>query len=485
MPVTEISGIAGTLGPGPDPLQAFAEHLQRAREQDRNQAMQQLDWMMKMTEQSGGRFTPDPKELEKVAKRAGLPKQILGGAGGAQSAFTGMAEHAGKMSQAQEAQAAATAEAAKHEQLLTKLESAAIDEGGTDESRAHAQTMLGLGGKRTLAQLVDAGVMQHLNPDQKKALVQAKEDELLGKPTEKDYDTEANKILPSLIDDYDGDTVKAVQAAGKLVRRESLPPELQPPMTDQRLKRDTQIAQHGVEMGWTPTMIAQAQAAKTTDTAALAKTYGWDKDLVDKLEPLKVREVKDKEAQTAAYGRMATAEERRVGIESEKAKADSVERVARAWKELAQAGNTKDPEMKQLTAQIENLRRLQTMKAPIPADTLKAVSDQLMKSLTDENGVPLMHEGDVPTFMGMGSSKGWLPGGPADPEATKSEKKTAPGSPEKSLTDPDVLKEFMHQFPGDAEKFLDSIPAGINKFGDWLDDFLAGGHASRGATGKF
>src|SRR5262252_8589117 len=99
MPVSEISGV--TIGPSAtsNPLMDFAEHLQRARANERQQAVQQLDFMMKLVEQSGGRFIPPTKELEKLAKQAGLPPAILapapgpgGQPGQMQSAFGGMAQ---------------------------------------------------------------------------------------------------------------------------------------------------------------------------------------------------------------------------------------------------------------------------------------------------------------------------------------------------------------------------------------------------------
>lgn len=114
MPISMINPIAATLPMQPDPLASFAEHLQRAQENDRQQAVQQLDFMMKMTEQSGGRFTPDPKELEKVAKRAGLPKGVLGGGGGQLTgAFGGMAEAARAKEKMATEQAQASLEATR------------------------------------------------------------------------------------------------------------------------------------------------------------------------------------------------------------------------------------------------------------------------------------------------------------------------------------------------------------------------------------
>jgi len=99
MPVSEISGV--TIGPSAtsNPLMDFAEHLQRARENERQQAQQQFNMMVKMTTDSGGRITWDPKEVDKVAKRAGFGGAMLsqGPAGQpsqVQSAFAGLAEAA-------------------------------------------------------------------------------------------------------------------------------------------------------------------------------------------------------------------------------------------------------------------------------------------------------------------------------------------------------------------------------------------------------
>lgn len=84
MPVSLISGLAGTAGSNPDPggLQAFADHLERAHEAQRQQAIQQLNFMMNLTKESGGMWTPDPQVLEKTAKQAGLPKGFFKGTQG-------------------------------------------------------------------------------------------------------------------------------------------------------------------------------------------------------------------------------------------------------------------------------------------------------------------------------------------------------------------------------------------------------------------
>lgn len=486
MPVSEVSGITGVIQGQQDPagLQQFAEHLQRAQESKRREAMAQIDWLMKMTTESGGRFTPDPAELEKLGKQAGLPKAILNGPGGAAGAFQGMAEHAKITSKAAEDTARAQSEQAQHDRLITHLETQAADPDATEETRDHALAMLGFAGKRTLAQIIDADALKSLNKEQRDALVQRHEDELLGKPSDAQLNKIANKMIPQLTEDYDGDINKAAQAANLIARRQPVPAELQPPMTDAKLKRDAEIAVSGVELGWTPTMIAQAQALKTMDTAKLSRDAGWNLIEVDALKPLKVRQAEAEERRAAAAESEARSYGRMADISAEREKADSAVRIARAYKELMSVGG-KDPEMKALLAQLEAVRRAQVIdKKAIPPAAIKGLTDQLMKSLTGTNGEPLMREGDVPAFFGLGNSKGWILSPPADTKALEGEK--GPANPDNmSLADPKVLEQFMKNFPGDVNKFMDSIPGGINKFGSWLDDLLAGGHGSRGASGQF
>ncbi len=453
MPISLIPGVEVMGGMPPDPLQTFADHLQRAKEQQKAEARQGLDMMMQMTEKSGGRFVPDPKEVEKLAKKAGLPglltTSVSGGGGGAQDMFKGMAEHARSLGKAQEDTAAAQSEQAQHDKFVTHLETVAADPNSDDQTKAQAMAGLVISGKRTLNQALDAKVMDHLNPTQMEHVVQAREKELLGEPSETDISKMAFELTPKLIDDYDGDVGKAGQAANKIVRGETLPPELQPPMTDKKLTQEATIAQTAVELGWTPTMTAQAMAAKTTDVKKLGDLYGWNTETVSKLKPLKARMAAATEAQSEASLRGAKAQEReagaaeqRVQIESRKEKADSIERVARAFKELAQASNSKDPELKTLNAQIDAVRKLQVIdKKAIPDSVKKPLVDQLMKSLTGPNGEPLMQEQDIPTFFGLSSAKGWVFAPPSDPEATKSE--TAPkGDDSKPLYSPDVLGQF-------------------------------------------
>lgn len=503
MPVTETSGVAATVNPqNPilDSLEGFADQLMKAKSQQKQEAMAQLDWMMKTTERSGGKFLPDPAAVEKLIKKAGLPKMMTG-AGGTSGGttndmFKAMASHAQKLGEADEAKAAAEKDQAEHDSVISKLETKLGDPDLAPEVKSKTLGALASLGKRTLSQVLEAGVMDHLNTDQREHLLEAKKRELMGEPSDKDIADHVMELTPKLIEDYDGDTGKAMEAATLLAHGEKLPPELQPPMTDKRLDQDAKIAQMGIELGWSSSMTAQAMAARTTDVKKLSELYGWDPKVVAKLQPLKTRQVAASEREAAASERSAAASERTAAsteklrdIQLSESKALSAERVARAFKEIQQGlhAGGKDPEMKSLLAQLEGVRRLQTIdKKAVPEETKKALTDQLMKSLTDADGVPLMREEDIPTFFGLSSAKGWTFNPPSDPKATETESAGGPQKqPISSLVTPSVMEEFMKQLPKDAQKVLQSIPDGINKFAGMLDDMLSGGHAARGASGTF
>lgn len=150
MPVSEISGVAGTLAGNSDPggLKEFAEHLAAARDRDKQSALQELQFMMDMTNKSGGQFTPDPKELQKIAKRAGLGGMV--GPGGTNDMFTALADTAKKQASRQEeefatsqAQKKAATEASEASTAASKADTARIiQQTGFDKSnQALTQTV--------------------------------------------------------------------------------------------------------------------------------------------------------------------------------------------------------------------------------------------------------------------------------------------------------------------------------------------------------
>ena len=79
MPISSISGLAGTVGGMSDPagLEAFADHLQRAQQQRRQDAWQQLNFIVNLEKETG--FMPDTKMIDKLVADIGLPKGLLTG----------------------------------------------------------------------------------------------------------------------------------------------------------------------------------------------------------------------------------------------------------------------------------------------------------------------------------------------------------------------------------------------------------------------
>src|SRR5262252_946310 len=348
MPITMVNPIAATLPSRPDPMEAvanFAEQMQRARENRKQQARQEFDFYIKLTEKTG--IVLPEKVLRKTAKDAGLPEGLFSeevvrstapaaaagptgptggptpvgppaGPQGMMGAFQTIAQQTRQQMQAQQLQAQVQQEEAQVKLLKAGLERTVADPKSTDEQRAHAMTIQALMGDKTLQQVIDADAVQHLDKPQREALVQAKEDELLGKPTEAQLREQAARLVPEMLPLYDGNAPKAIEASNRIVRGQPLGPDLQPPMTEQKLKKDIEIAGFGVKMGWTPTMVKQAQALGTTNIAKLSEQYGWNEKQVNALKPLDVQEMELKRREVGAA-------EARVEIARTEAEASSFE----------------------------------------------------------------------------------------------------------------------------------------------------------------
>jgi len=318
-------------------------------------------------------------------------------------AFQTIAQQTRQQMQAQQLQAQVQQEEAQVKLLKAGLERTVADPKSTDEQRAHAMTIQALMGDKTLQQVIDADAVQHLDKPQREALVQAKEDELLGKPTEAQLREQAARLVPEMLPLYDGNAPKAIEASNRIVRGQPLGPDLQPPMTEQKLKKDIEIAGFGVKMGWTPTMVKQAQALGTTNIAKLSEQYGWNEKQVNALKPLDVQEMELKRREVGAA-------EARVEIARTEAEASSFERVSRAYSELVKAITTRgnDPEMKRLTALFENFRRAEALKQKVPEAAKKQAMDLLMQEMVGPNGEPLMMQQDVPILWGLLSANEWV-----------------------------------------------------------------------------
>ena len=484
MPVSEVSGLAGTLNLGQpqqqgNPMADMMAQLQKAQQMKKESAMTDLDVAMKLAE-----F--DPKAAAQLGNPAidTLAKHHKGQAGiGSSDMFQQIYqqsqvkqkqaadESAQKTStlKAQEGEATAGAAASTaqtaHLQAQADIDTAinkarVIMTNPESEPKAVAQAAgyLMSTGKMTGEEFANIETTAHLTPEQLGHIVDNQYHKLAGEPTDAEYTKQAAELAPQMAKDYDGDLAKASAAANLLVRGKDVPAALQPPMTDDRINRESKIATMAVGLGWPQTAVDQAIAAGTTNTKTLSEKYGWSSafsKIINDAKPLDTRKVEASESEARSASQEVT-------IRSNEARAQSAERIAHSIKEIAEAqkiGNGHSADMDKILKSLTAIKGLET-KAPsdpsLKAAT-EALKSQLLTGLVDENGTPLLREEDIPTWMGLAHNRQFTfaPASNPDPDALKG------ASSKSSDTGAGLLSpETLGRLPG--EMAFTGLNAGVN-----------------------
>lgn len=500
----EVSGLSATVNAGgtpptPNPMEDFVQTVIKAKQMQKQDAMHQLDWLMQTTQKTGA--LPDPKVVEKLMKQAGMPKIFTpegapgGGfgagaspAGGTGDPFAAMAKQGQSANTATEATNKAATEKAQYESQITGMKAKLADDTTPDDVKARTMGTLVSVGEMPLQNLLDSAEAKHLTGNQLDVVIDADLKKKQGLMTDAQKDEKAKELIPELMKSYDGRVDLATQAA-KAIMNGQTPPE--PPMTDENLKRDIEISNWAEDHGLTPQMTATAQKLQTTDLGVIAKALNLDPKQLNSIKSLKQQTQDTEKAKLGIEQGRLGIEKGQLGVEQGKLKISQDEeksqiqlREAQAFKALMGPKASSDPEMKTIHAELDALGKMKAMGKPVPQAALDALQKQVLTGITDENGMPLLQEGDIPYFFQLLSSKGWTANAPVDAEATKGQSGGPAGDQGASLTDPAVVGAAARDILGtalslpanfgtDLAKLTKSLPAQAQKtFSDFMNAFL-------------
>jgi len=370
MAITSVSGIAGEVQAPQNPFAGFAEQMIRAKAMQRDEARQGLEFMAKMTQESGGRFLPDPKEVEKLAKRAGMPNMLTASG---ESIFTGMAASA------------------------KQREQAATERGTAELEQLRAQTKE-LGARTTQAESADA--LNQLN------IAMAKNEQrlqtMIGDPQASQQDRTKAATQLAFLKNPTGENAALLELSQK-------DPEAFARHTD------AVLAQKEGRM-----TDEQRRIEATKNAPAFAQYFGGDEGKAEKyLEAryagkdtdLKPGKSELYDAQMRAYDVQISSELTRANAALRQANAaelnvagENLERQARALKELMQAaGGGKGVDTESATKMSEVLSRLVAVmgKKGAKAEDIQPLIDETRKILMNN-----LRGSDVSTTQGESAAPG-------------------------------------------------------------------------------
>lgn len=509
MPVTSVPGLAGVIDVSgqrqANPLQDFVESVTKAQQVQRSEAMDKLQWMASMVTKSGGRFLPDPKEAEKLAKAAGLPKMLTQQGGG--DMFAGMgqaaqqAEHLNteQMQSAIAANQAATAQSGAQtarinqqndqDKMDAELQAKAADPSLPQETRADATKALMIRGKMTR----DMAVFTSASPEQQTAMWDAAVAKETGDLTPAEKERYVMEQVAKNKDDF-GTPEQARQYYQAVVNHQQPPPESMPAVSPKKIMDAIAVWSAAAEANLTPELTNELFAAG----GDVSKVPNWPKDIktvaMQRLD-IERQNLDLGRRQAAVQERQAAVAERGVAVAERQEESETALRFSQAWKAL-QAGGTDVADI------LKGFEAVRTAKlAGRPVD--KAISAHLEELLAGQFGMQKVEaHGIIGRWIGSGYTFE-AGGGAADPNAavtpvsqTTNDKGTGLGVSNiggAGLVSPETLRELpgqtaatIRQIPGFSEEATKKAEiAAANAIVGAKDEVARGLDASKEATRIF
>lgn len=484
MPISLVPGSTGAINAGgsgqqQNPFEGFAQQLLAAKQMQRQEAMQQLEWMANMAERSRGKFLPDPAEVDKLVKKAGLPKMMTSEGGGDTAAmFKGIGESAAKMeglesnritaaTEASQAQTAASKAQTgqitletEHAQMLQNLEAILADDAAPSEKKSQASLMLMAAGKLT----PEAGALMSATPSQRSAVM----DTIVKRATGEMTDTEKSKYIieqaTATKDDFDS-IDDARKYWGAILSGQT--PTVMPKISPAKLKDNLMLYATGAELGLSPQMMNEYIAAK----GDVSKIKNWPAAI--KTTAMKQLEIMEKELGLKA--REVAVAERGVAVSEREEKSASAKRIADAWAALSKG------EDEELAMAFNAMRQAQLSKNPLAPKIVEAIQDKMAAKF---GLVPV----ETKSILGLWTSRGYEFGGKSDSEALKDVTTETGGDMGAGLFNPAVMGGAITRTlkaPMDIENAVikgapGAVKAGAEEIADFIEKFLKG--AYQGAT---
>lgn len=429
MPVSEISGVAGTLNLGggradtTSPIQGFAEQLMRMKEIQKKSDMDTIEAATKIAEMG---------DVETAEKMGGPALQRyashLAGKGGqgSPSLFANVAEQAAKKRKEEsdlraaqidrEKQLTATSKADQDEktaqQWFTDLEKKAIDPSVPEDERQGYQSAFlmhqALQGKPV--DLESLAFTKAPSSVQAAILDRHQQNQLRDVDKQKYVDDNAKNSL----DMFGGDLAKATDYW--TARYEGKTPSIQPSITSEFIEKNLKMLATAAEMGLSRPM--------TTDLIAAGgdpkKVKGWDKATINTLAM----------RNTAAQEKIAEADKSRAESTASLTKSEVAKNFAVSLQDLAKAQYMREhggKEPAQFT-QLLDLMKEARVKGAVVNDP--AFRDRIKSMAGEVLGLSPVQQS---TWFGLGEATNWVfnpaGGGGTSPDASNQSGVPASGPP--------------------------------------------------------